>query len=70
MKAKPEVTTEPKPRHRVVVVGSGAAGISVALTAAARGLRVLVVTKDLVGGATPLPRTAPRNHRAYFAQAG
>ncbi len=38
----------------VVVVGSGAAGISVALTAAGRGLRVLVVTKDLVGGATPL----------------
>jgi L-aspartate oxidase len=38
----------------VVVVGSGAAGISVALTAAARGLRVLVVTKDLVGGATPM----------------
>jgi len=37
-----------------VVVGSGAAGIAVALTAAARGLRVLVVTKDLVGGATPL----------------
>ena len=38
----------------VVVVGSGAAGISAALTAAAAGLRVLVVTKDLVGGATPL----------------
>jgi L-aspartate oxidase len=38
----------------VVVVGSGAAGISVALTAAGRGLRVLMVTKDLVGGATPL----------------
>jgi L-aspartate oxidase len=38
----------------VVVVGSGAAGISVALTAADRGLRVLMVTKDLVGGATPL----------------
>jgi L-aspartate oxidase len=38
----------------VVVVGSGAGGISVALTAAATGLRVLVVTKDLVGGATPL----------------
>jgi len=38
----------------VIVVGSGAAGISVALTAAAAGLRVLVVTKDLVGGATPL----------------
>jgi L-aspartate oxidase len=38
----------------LVVVGSGAAGISVALTAADRGLRVLMVTKDLVGGATPL----------------
>jgi L-aspartate oxidase len=38
----------------VAVIGSGAAGISVALTAAASGLRVLVVTKDLVGGATPL----------------
>ena len=38
----------------LVVVGSGAAGISAALTAAAAGLRVLVVTKDLVGGATPL----------------
>jgi L-aspartate oxidase len=38
----------------VAVVGSGAAGIAVALTAAARGLRVLMVTKDLVGGATPL----------------
>jgi L-aspartate oxidase len=38
----------------VVVVGSGAAGISAALTAAAAGLRVLLVTKDLIGGATPL----------------
>ena len=38
----------------MVIVGSGAAGIAVALTAAERGLRVLVVTKDLVGGATPL----------------
>jgi L-aspartate oxidase len=38
----------------VVVVGSGAAGISAALTAAASGLRVLLVTKDLIGGATPL----------------
>jgi L-aspartate oxidase len=37
-----------------VVVGSGAAGISAALTAAAAGLRVLLVTKDLIGGATPL----------------
>ena len=38
----------------VVVVGSGAAGISAALTAAGRGLRVLLVTKELEGGATPL----------------
>src|SRR5215470_7857731 len=38
----------------VVVVGSGAAGISAALTAAAAGLRVLVITKELAGGATPL----------------
>ena len=38
----------------LVVVGSGAAGISAALTAAASGLRVVVVTKDLIGGATAL----------------
>jgi L-aspartate oxidase len=38
----------------VLVVGSGAAGISAALTAAGRGLGVLLVTKDLTGGATPL----------------
>jgi L-aspartate oxidase len=47
-----------RPRWRreadVVVVGSGAAGISAALTAAGRGLRVLLVTKELEGGATPL----------------
>ncbi len=36
------------------MVGSGAAGISAALTAAASGRRVLMVTKDLIGGATPL----------------
>jgi L-aspartate oxidase len=39
----------------VAVVGSGAAGISAALAAAAHGLRVLLITKeDLGGGATPL----------------
>ena len=38
----------------VVVVGSGAAGISAALTAAGHGFRVLLVTKELAGGATPL----------------
>jgi aspartate oxidase len=42
------------PDADVVVVGSGAAGIATALTAAACGLRVVVVTKDLIGGATPL----------------
>jgi L-aspartate oxidase len=38
----------------VVIVGSGAAGIAAALTAAARGLAVLMITKDLAGGASPL----------------
>jgi L-aspartate oxidase len=38
----------------VVVAGSGAAGIAAALSAAAHGLRVLVITKELAGGATPL----------------
>jgi L-aspartate oxidase len=38
----------------VVVVGSGAAGITAALTAAARGRQVLLICKDeLGGGATP-----------------
>jgi L-aspartate oxidase len=39
----------------VVVVGSGAAGITAALTAAARDRRVLLISKDeLGGGCTPL----------------
>ncbi|MBO0806565.1 MAG: FAD-binding protein [Nocardiopsaceae bacterium] len=38
----------------VVVVGSGTAGISAALSAAASGASVLVITKDLAGGASPL----------------
>jgi L-aspartate oxidase len=38
----------------VVVAGSGAAGIAAALTAAGHGRRVLLVTKELAGGATPL----------------
>jgi L-aspartate oxidase len=39
----------------VVVVGSGAAGMTVALAAARRGRRVLMITKeDVGGGATPL----------------
>jgi L-aspartate oxidase len=38
----------------VVVVGSGAAGIATALTAAGHGWRVLLITKELAGGATPL----------------
>ena len=47
-----------RPRWRsgadIVIVGSGAAGIAAALAAAARGKQVLMVTKDLTGGATPL----------------
>jgi L-aspartate oxidase len=39
----------------VVVVGSGAAGISAALAAAGHGLRVLLITKEEIGrGCTPL----------------
>jgi L-aspartate oxidase len=39
----------------VVVVGSGAAGLTTALTAAARGRRVLLISKEsLGGGSTPL----------------
>jgi L-aspartate oxidase len=38
----------------VVVVGSGAAGIAAALAAAGHGRQVLMVTKELAGGATPL----------------
>jgi L-aspartate oxidase len=47
-----------QPRWRcdadVVIVGSGAAGIAAALAAAACGKRVIMITKDLAGGATPL----------------
>jgi L-aspartate oxidase len=47
-----------RPRWRreadVVVVGSGAAGIAAALTAAGHRRRVLLITKELSGGATPL----------------
>jgi L-aspartate oxidase len=56
----PALRTLPAVRMRwrrdadVVVVGSGAAGIAAALTAAGRGLRVVLVTKELAGGATPL----------------
>ncbi len=49
--------SEPAWEHEcdVVVVGSGAAGISAALAAAGHGRRVLLITKeDLGGGATPL----------------
>src|ERR1700722_17844432 len=52
--ALPPVRAQWRRDADVVVVGSGAAGISAALTAAASGLRVLLVTKDLIGGATPL----------------
>ena len=53
-RALPPVRSRWRRDADVVVVGSGAAGVSAALTAAASGLRVLIVTKDLIGGATPL----------------
>jgi L-aspartate oxidase len=57
----PTVRYLPRPRPEwereadVVVVGSGAAGLAAALAAAGRGRRVLLLTKeDLGGGSTPL----------------
>ncbi len=50
----------------VVVVGTGAAGLSAALSASARGARVLVIEKaDVVGGTTAMSGGciwAPRHH--------
>ncbi len=54
IRALPAVRAGWRREADVVVVGSGAAGIAAALAAAAHGLRVLVVTKDLTGGASPL----------------
>ena len=65
----------------VVVVGSGAAGMTAALTAARRGRRVLVLTKEDIGaGATPLaqgglaaaigPCDSPRLHQRDTLDAG
>lgn len=65
----------------VVVVGSGAAGLTSAMTAAARGRRVLLISKDtLGGGCTPLaqggmaaaldPADSPALHAADTAAAG
>jgi L-aspartate oxidase len=64
----------------VVVVGSGAAGIAVALTAAGHGLRVMMITKELAGGASPLaqgglaaaigPGDSPRLHARDTLTAG
>jgi len=54
----------------VVVVGSGAGGLTTALTAAARGRRVLLLTKEsLGGGSTPLAQggmAAVTGHRDSF----
>ena len=65
----------------VVVVGSGAAGLTAALTAAQAGRRVLLLTKDDVGGgATPLaqgglaaaigPCDSPALHQRDTLEAG
>jgi len=65
----------------VVVVGSGAAGMTAALTAARRGRRVLLLTKEDIGaGATPLaqgglaaaigPCDSPRLHQRDTLDAG
>jgi L-aspartate oxidase len=65
----------------VVVVGSGAAGMTAALTAARRGRRVLLLSKqDVGGGATPLaqgglaaaigPMDSPALHQRDTLEAG
>ena len=65
----------------VVVVGSGAAGLTCAMTAAARGRRVLLISKDeLGGGSTPFaqggmaaaldPADSPALHAADTEAAG
>jgi L-aspartate oxidase len=65
----------------VAVVGSGAAGITAALTAARHGRRVLLLTKqDIGGGATPLaqgglaaaigPGDSPARHQRDTLEAG
>jgi L-aspartate oxidase len=65
----------------VVVVGSGAAGLTAALAAAARGRRVLLLTKEDIGaGATPLaqgglaaaigPGDSPALHQRDTLEAG
>ena len=65
----------------MVVVGTGAAGLATALTAAAHGRRVLLLSKDGIGGgATPLaqgglaaaigPEDSPDLHRRDTLDAG
>ena len=54
--------------YDVVVVGTGAAGLSAALAADANGAKVLIIEKaDVIGGTTAMSGGciwAPRNHRA------
>ena len=76
----PPVTPRWRQEADVVIVGSGAAGITTALTAAAQGLSVLMVTKDVIGGASPLaqgglaaaigPGDSPREHAQDTMTAG
>ena len=54
IRALPTVSPRWRREADVVVVGSGAAGIAAALTAAGQRRRVLLITKELAGGATPL----------------
>jgi L-aspartate oxidase len=76
----PAVTPRWRQEADVVVVGSGAAGIATALTAAGQGLSVLMVSKDVTGGASPLaqgglaaaigPGDSPREHAQDTMTAG
>ena len=60
--------TDTRPQYDVVVVGTGAAGLSAALAAKAQGANVLVVEKASVAGGTTAMSGgciwAPRHHYA------
>ena len=49
----------------LVVVGSGAGGLSTAITATKRGLKVIVVEKEAVYGAGNEPRAVQRGNKSY-----
>ena len=67
LELKPLLAQKPQPR-RVVVIGSGAAGLSAALTAARRGHEVYLFEKDgVVGGQLLLAHQPPHRGEIFNA---